>query len=73
MAGVSLADIADLMGHRDLSTTQIYAKVVQEHLRKAAAKLAPLAELAGSGATGQPRRKRLPAADGQHTLEPRRS
>lgn len=45
MAGVSLADIADLMGHTDLSTTQIYAKVVQEHLRLAAAKLAPLVQL----------------------------
>jgi len=29
MAGVSLADIADLMGHKDLATTQIYAKVEQ--------------------------------------------
>ncbi len=67
MAGVSLADIADLMGHRDLSTTQIYAKVVQEHLRKAAAKLTPLAELAGSGATGQPRRKRLVEGLGKET------
>jgi hypothetical protein len=27
MAGVSLADIADLLGHKDLATTQIYAKV----------------------------------------------
>jgi len=44
MAGVSLADIADLMVHRDLATTQIYAKVVQEHLRVAAGKLAPLIE-----------------------------
>ena len=33
MAGVSLADIADLLGHKDLATTQIYAKVQQEHLR----------------------------------------
>ena len=44
MAGVSLADIADLMGHRDLATTQIYAKVAQEHLRVAAGKLASLIE-----------------------------
>jgi hypothetical protein len=42
MAGVSLADIGDLLGHQDLATTQIYAKVHQEHLRKAVAKLAPL-------------------------------
>jgi integrase len=39
MAGVSLADIADLLGHKDLATTQIYAKVHQEHLRTAIAKL----------------------------------
>ena len=39
MAGVSLADIADLLGHKDLATTQIYAKVHQEHLRKAIGKL----------------------------------
>jgi integrase len=39
MAGVSLADIADLLGHKDLATTQIYAKVHQEHLRAAIAKL----------------------------------
>lgn len=44
MAGVNLADIADLMGHRDLATTQIYAKVVQEHLREAAGKLATLVD-----------------------------
>ncbi len=42
MAGVSLADIADLLGHKDLATTQIYAKVQQEHLRQAVSKLAPL-------------------------------
>jgi site-specific recombinase XerD len=39
MAGVSLADIADLLGHKDIATTQIYAKVHQEHLRTAVAKL----------------------------------
>jgi len=42
MAGVSLADIADLLGHQDLATTQIYAKVQQEHLRKAISQLGPL-------------------------------
>jgi integrase/recombinase XerC len=42
MAGVSLADIADLMGHKDLATTQIYAKVEQEHLRAVVTKLTPL-------------------------------
>jgi integrase len=43
MAGVSLADIADLLGHKDLATTQIYAKVHQQHLRSAVGKLAPIA------------------------------
>jgi site-specific recombinase XerD len=40
MAGVSLADIADLLGHKDLATTQIYAKVHQAHLREAVGRLA---------------------------------
>lgn len=44
MAGVSLADIADLLGHKDLATTQIYAKVQQEHLRQVIAKLSPLVD-----------------------------
>lgn len=42
MAGVNLADIADLMGHKDLATTQIYAKVEAEHLRSVIARLAPV-------------------------------
>jgi hypothetical protein len=42
MAGVSLADIADLMGHKDLATTQMYAKVEQQHLRTVVSKLTPL-------------------------------
>ena len=42
MAGVSLADIGDLLGHKDLATTQIYAKVQQEHLRAVISKLTPL-------------------------------
>ena len=42
MAGVSLADIADLLGHKDLATTQIYAKVQQEHLRAVIGKLTGL-------------------------------
>jgi len=42
MAGVSLADIGDLLGHKDLATTQIYAKVQQEHLRAAVSKLTQL-------------------------------
>lgn len=39
MAGINLADIADLMGHKDLATTQIYARVQQEHLRTVIEKL----------------------------------
>ena len=39
MAGVNLADIADLLGHKDLATTQIYAKVLQDHLRQVVSKL----------------------------------
>lgn len=39
MKGVALADIADLLGHKDLATTQIYANVQQEHLRTAINKL----------------------------------
>ncbi|MCI0421974.1 MAG: tyrosine-type recombinase/integrase, partial [Acidobacteria bacterium] len=42
MAGVSMADIADLMGHKDLATTQIYAKVEQQYLRAVVNKLTPL-------------------------------
>jgi integrase len=42
MADVSLADIADLLGHKDLATTQIYAKVQQEHLSTVIGKLTGL-------------------------------
>jgi integrase/recombinase XerD len=42
MAGVPLPNIADSMGHRDLKTTQIYARVEVEHLRAALAHLGPL-------------------------------
>ena len=44
MAGVSLADIGDLLGHKDLATTQIYAKVQQEHLRTMISKLTSLVD-----------------------------
>ena len=47
MAGVSLADIADLLGHKDLATTQIYAKVKQERVREAVSKLTPLVSAGG--------------------------
>jgi integrase len=42
MAGVSWADIGDLLGHRSLATTQIYAAVPQEHLRNAVERLTPI-------------------------------
>jgi integrase len=42
MAGTSRADIADLMGHEDLGTTQIYAQVQQKHLRTVISKLSGL-------------------------------
>jgi hypothetical protein len=42
MSGAPLANIADLMGHSDLATTQVYAKVQIEHLREAVNQLAPL-------------------------------
>lgn len=53
MAGVSLADIADLLGHKDLATTQIYAKVHQEHLRTVISKLGL------PGAVGEPSLRHL--------------
>jgi Phage integrase family len=43
MAGVPLANIADLMGHKDLATTQIYAKVEMAQLRDAVSRLSSLA------------------------------
>ena len=48
MAGCSLADIADLLGHKDLATTQIYAKVQQEHLRSVVGKLTGLVPSSGT-------------------------
>jgi site-specific recombinase XerD len=58
MAGVSLADIGDLLGHKDLATTQIYAKVQQEHLRTMVSKLT---QLVGDVEGGTSRARRLPA------------
>jgi hypothetical protein len=37
-----LAGIADLMGHKDLATTQIYAKVEEQNRRSVVNKLTPL-------------------------------
>jgi len=62
MAGVSLADIADLMGHKDLATTQIYAKVLQEHLRAAVGRLSPLLDERDPADEHQPRPALPPAA-----------
>lgn len=44
MAGANLGDIADLLGRKDLATTQIYAKVQQEHLRQVIGKITPLVD-----------------------------
>ncbi len=71
MAGVPLANIADLMGHRDLATTQIYAKVEVEHLRAAISHLGPLLPAMDvslkcvSGARSEP--KALPKPSKQET------
>ena len=43
MAGVSLADIADLLGHKDLATTQIYTMVTVQRLREVYAQSHPRA------------------------------
>jgi integrase/recombinase XerD len=62
MAGVPLAEIADLMGHRDLATTQIYAKVQIEHLREAVSRLSPLVpspETVTCGPLGEGRSRKL--------------
>lgn len=42
MAGTPLATIGDLLGHADLSTTQIYTRVGVGYLRDAASQLTPL-------------------------------
>ena len=63
MAGVSLADIGDLLGHKDLATTQIYAKVHQEHLRGAISKLTSLV----SGNKTDPRRQLLESIPSEPT------
>lgn len=70
MAGASLADFGDLLGHRSLATTQIYAKVQQEHLRSVISKLSPLAGAVGSAARG--RRSLLEGTSGaaEHQNEP---
>jgi integrase len=52
MAGINLADIADL-GHKDLVTTQIHAKVLQDHLRQVVSKLSPLVSDANPSETDE--------------------
>lgn len=69
MAGVPLANIADLMGHRDLATTQIYAKVQIDHLREAVSRLSPLVpavslkSVTPGGSDGSDARKLFKEAD----------
>ena len=76
MAGVPLANIADLMGHRDLATTQIYAKVEIGHLREAVSRLSPLLSdvslqcVAPGVSDGRSPRKLLKESDlGEETLD----
>ena len=52
MSGVPLANIADLLGHADFPTTQIYARVQMEHLREAVNRLSPLLPSPGGGSGG---------------------
>jgi site-specific recombinase XerD len=81
MAGVSLADIGDLLGHKDLATTQIYAKVQQEHLRTMISKLTalvgdsePIKRSPGSSShRGPPTRRRSNHEWLFHNGRPRRS
>ena len=72
MAGVSLADIADLLGHKDLATTQIYAKVQQEHLRTVVGKLTGLVPTPEFDAALHKRvtHDHRDASDSQKLLEP---
>lgn len=39
MAGVDLATIKELLGHRDIQTTMRYAHLAQDHKRQAIGKL----------------------------------
>ena len=55
--GASLGEIGQLLRHRQPTTTQIYAKVQQEHLRTMVSKLKPLVGEVGGGKS---RARRLP-------------
>ena len=72
MAGVNLADIADLMGHKDLATTQIYAKVQQEHLRSVIGKLTPLVPIASDVSLKRVTRTVEDQSEGRKLLKPKK-
>ncbi len=60
MKGVSIKDIADLMGHGDMATTQIYAKVEQERLREMITRLSPRSTTRRPSNPAECRRKMSP-------------
>jgi hypothetical protein len=70
MAGVSLADIADLLGHKDLATTQIYARVHQAHLREAVGRLAGVVDENSAAATHDRDTSAISPNDGDRKLLP---
>ena len=63
MAGVKLADIADLLGHKDLATTPLYAKVLQDDLRQVVTKLSPLVSGAGAADSAEMSLKNVTQAE----------
>src|SRR5262249_54739699 len=65
MAGVSLADVADRLGHKDWATRQIYAKVQQEHRGTAVGQLTGL--LPATAKPGDASLRRVPDASGART------
>jgi len=65
LAGVSLDDISELLGHADRRSTQIYAKVNLEYLRGVMGKLAPMSHenVTQPETEGGDQRKSLPSGE----------